>query len=456
MAGKPNFSESDRTDKKMLFRAVIASTVGTTIEWYDFFLYGIVTGLVFAKAFFPNSDPLVGTLQAFTIYAVGFAARPVGAAIFGHYGDRIGRKAALVATLLLMGIATVLVGFVPTYSQIGIWGAVILTVLRFVQGIGVGGEWGGSVLLAMEWSKNHGNRGFIASWPQFGVPAGLFLANLAVIVFNNISGDKFLEWGWRVPFILSAILIIIGLWIRLGILETPVFAKLIAENKIEKAPVLEVIKRQPKSILLSALIRLAEQTPFYIFTAFVFSYGTTAPQSGQRSPAQRGSPVCGIPAFCYPLFRVHLGSHWTEKNLLAGGRADGRQRLYFLRVTRHPQPGLDHPRYRVRSHSALHRLRNPGFFDCRTVHASDAIQWILDGLPTRFADRRRPRPDCRRLPFFCLQNRLVDRHLYRHLRTDWICGDSVHDGVLAPGHLRRIRACPPEQVSASVSQVGSF
>jgi metabolite-proton symporter len=275
MAGKPNFSESDRTDRKMLFRAVIASTVGTTIEWYDFFLYGIVTGLVFAKAFFPNSDPLVGTLQAFTIYAVGFAARPVGAAIFGHYGDRIGRKAALVATLLLMGIATVLVGFVPTYSQIGIWGAVILTVLRFVQGIGVGGEWGGSVLLAMEWSKNHGNRGFIASWPQFGVPAGLFLANLAVIVFNNISGDKFLEWGWRVPFILSAILIIIGLWIRLGILETPVFAKLIAEKKIEKAPVLEVIKRQPKSILLSALIRLAEQTPFYIFTAFVFSYGTT-------------------------------------------------------------------------------------------------------------------------------------------------------------------------------------
>src|SRR6201997_3054587 len=176
--------ESDDKGRKMLWRAVVASTVGTSIEWYDFFLYSIVTGLVFAKEFFPNSDPLVGTLQAFLIYAVGFIARPVGAAIFGHYGDRMGRKAALVATLLLMGIATVLVGFVPNYAQIGIWGAVILTVLRFVQGIGVGGEWGGSVLLAMEWAKTNTHRGFIASWPQFGVPAGLFLANLAVLAFS--------------------------------------------------------------------------------------------------------------------------------------------------------------------------------------------------------------------------------------------------------------------------------
>jgi len=172
MAVTSKLPDSDRTNKGMLLRAVVASTVGTSIEWYDFFLYSTVTGLVFAKAFFPNSDPLVGTLQAFLIYAVGFVARPVGAAIFGHYGDRIGRKAALVATLLLMGVATVLVGFVPGYSQIGIWGAVILTVLRFIQGVGVGGEWGGSVLLAMEWSKSHGNRGFIASWPQFGVPSG--------------------------------------------------------------------------------------------------------------------------------------------------------------------------------------------------------------------------------------------------------------------------------------------
>jgi MFS family permease len=266
-------SVPDQAHRSNLVRAVIASTVGTAIEWYDFFLYSTVTGLVFAKEFFPKSEPLVGTLEAFLIYAVGFAARPVGALIFGHYGDRMGRKAALVATLLLMGIATVLVGFVPNYAQIGIWGAILLTILRFIQGVGVGGEWGGSVLLAMEWSKSQGNRGFIASWPQFGVPCGLFLSNLAVLIFSQVSGDQFHVWGWRVPFFLSAILIAVGLWIRLGILETPIFAKLLAENKIEKAPVLEVIKRQPRSIILSALARLTEQTPFYIFTAFVFAYG---------------------------------------------------------------------------------------------------------------------------------------------------------------------------------------
>src|SRR5438094_8738881 len=189
--------------RAQLRRAVIASTVGTTIEWYDFFIYSTVTGLVFPKLYFPGSDPLVGTLQAFGIYAVGFVARPVGAAIFGHYGDRIGRKAALIATLLLMGIATFLVAFVPTYEQIGIWGAVILTVLRFIQGVGVGGEWGGSVLMSMEWARTDRSRGLIASWPQFGVPCGLFLANIAVLAFCQMSGEQFLSWGGRIPFALS-------------------------------------------------------------------------------------------------------------------------------------------------------------------------------------------------------------------------------------------------------------
>ena len=264
---------SDAEHTRQLRRAVIASTVGTAIEWYDFFLYSIVTGLVFAKLFFPENDPLTGTLNAFGIYAVGFVARPIGAAIFGHYGDRIGRKSTLIMTLMLMGIATFLVALVPTYEQIGVWGAVLLTLLRFIQGIGVGGEWGGSVLMSMEWCKTHGSRGFIASWPQFGVPCGLFLANLAVLAFSYYTGDQFLTWGWRVPFFLSLILVVVGLWIRLGIMETPVFAKLVAEKKIEKTPMLEVIKRQPKEILLSAFARLAEQAPFYIFTAFVFAYG---------------------------------------------------------------------------------------------------------------------------------------------------------------------------------------
>jgi MFS family permease len=261
-------------DRKQLRRAIIASTVGTTIEWYDFFLYSTVTGLVFGQLYFPKSDPAVGTLQAFGIYAVGFVARPVGAAIFGHYGDRIGRKSALISTLLLMGISTFLVAFVPPYAQIGIWGAVLLVVLRFIQGVGVGGEWGGSVLMSMEWTKTNAHRGFVASWPQFGVPAGLFLANLAVLAFSRASGVRFLAWGWRIPFLLSILLVGIGLYIRLNLLETPVFSRLIAQNRIEKTPILEVIKRQPRPILLSAIARMGEQAPFYIFTAFVFTYGT--------------------------------------------------------------------------------------------------------------------------------------------------------------------------------------
>ncbi|MCK1712970.1 MULTISPECIES: MFS transporter [unclassified Bradyrhizobium] len=263
----------DSEHQLQLRRAVIASTIGTAIEWYDFFLYSTVTGLVFAKLFFPHSDPRVGTLEAFAIYAVGFVARPVGAAIFGHYGDRIGRKSTLIATLLLMGFATFAVALVPTYESIGIWGAVILTVLRFTQGVGVGGEWGGSVLMSMEWARNDHSRGLIASWPQFGVPCGLFLANLAVLAFSQMSGEQFLSWGWRIPFALSLILVGVGLYIRLGILETPVFARLIAERKVERTPMLQVMKEHPKEILLSAFARMAEQAPFYIFTAFIFSYG---------------------------------------------------------------------------------------------------------------------------------------------------------------------------------------
>jgi metabolite-proton symporter len=300
-----------------LRRAVIASTIGTAIEWYDFFLYSTVTGLVFAKLYFPQSDPWVGTLEAFAIYAVGFVARPIGAAIFGHYGDRIGRKSTLIATLLLMGIATFLVALVPTYASIGIWGAVILTVLRFIQGVGVGGEWGGSVLLSMEWARSDHSRGFIASWPQFGVPCGLFLANLAALAFSQMSGDQFLTWGWRVPFLLSLILVGVGLWIRLGILETPVFAKLAAENRIEKAPMLEVIKRHPKEIILSAFARMAEQAPFYIFTAFVFAYGT-----GQLKQSRDFLLTAVLVASVLSFVSIPLFGHLSDKI--------GRRNMYII------------------------------------------------------------------------------------------------------------------------------
>ena len=272
---------SETEHSAQLRRAVVASTVGTVIEAYDFLLYVLVAPLVFAKLYFPSSDPLVGTLQAFGIYAVGFVARPVGAAFFGHYGDRIGRKVTLIATLLLTGLSTFAVGFVPSYASIGVWGAVILTVVRFIQGIGIGGEWGGATLIAMEWAKTNAHRGFITSWPQWGAPAGLFIANIMVLLFSAISGDQFLAWGWRVPFWLSIGMVGIGLWIRLGILETPVFQRILAQEQVSRAPVLEVLRRQPREIVLTALCRMAEQGPFYIFVAFIFTYGTTVLHSSR-------------------------------------------------------------------------------------------------------------------------------------------------------------------------------
>ena len=265
-------SEADHS--RQLRRAVVASTVGTIIEAYDFLLYVIVAPLVFAKLYFPSSEPLAGILQAFGIYAVGFVARPVGAALFGHYGDRIGRKVTLISTLLLTGLSTFAVGFIPGYASIGIWGAVILTAVRFIQGLGIGGEWGGATLMAMEWARTNAHRGFITSLPQWGGPAGLFFANLAVLACSAISGDQFLTWGWRVPFWLSIVMVGVGLYIRLGILETPVFRRILEERRVERTPVIEVIKRQPKQIVLSALCRMAEQGPFYVYAAFVFVYGT--------------------------------------------------------------------------------------------------------------------------------------------------------------------------------------
>ena len=308
---------SEQEHRAQLRRAVIASTVGTTIEWYDFFLYSTVTGLVFARLYFPRSDPLVGTLEAFAIYAVGFAARPIGAAIFGHWGDRLGRKSALIATLMLMGIATFLVGLVPTYASIGIWGAILLTLLRFVQGVGVGGEWGGSVLLSMEWARTSHHRGFVASWPQFGVPSGLFLANLAVLVFSSLSGDAFLTWGWRVPFLISIVLVAIGLWIRLGILETPTFRRLVEENRIERAPVAEVFRLQAKEIFLSAFVRMAEQAPFYIFTAFVFAYGVGTLKVS-RDLLLASVLVASVVSF----FSIPIAGHLSDRF--------GRRRVYII------------------------------------------------------------------------------------------------------------------------------
>src|SRR5690242_16785487 len=217
-------------------RAVVASTVGTAIEWYDYFLFGSMAALVFPHLFFPKSDAAAGTLNSYAVFFVGFLARPVGAWAFGTYGDRIGRKATLIATLLFMGIATFLIGVMPTYAQLGLGAAVILVILRACQGIGVGGEWGGSVLMSMEWGSQK-RKGFIGSWPQFGVPIGLVLSNGVTALTQLFAGPAvFADWAWRVPFLLSIVLVGVGLYIRLGIMETPVFQALLNEKRIAQAP----------------------------------------------------------------------------------------------------------------------------------------------------------------------------------------------------------------------------
>jgi metabolite-proton symporter len=255
-------------------KAAVASTVGTTIEWYDFFLYGTAAALVFPKVFFPNESPLSGTLLSFSTLFVGFAARPIGAAIFGHVGDRIGRKAALIATLSLMGVATALMGVLPGYATIGPFAPILLVLLRIVQGIGVGGEWGGSVLMSMEWGRAS-RRGFMASLPQLGVPIGLLLSTLAVRIVSGITGpDAFDAWGWRIPFLISVVLVAVGFYVRISVLETPQFARLRKEQTVVKKPVWEVFRTQPRAIATSAFVRLAEQAPFYLFITFVLAYGT--------------------------------------------------------------------------------------------------------------------------------------------------------------------------------------
>lgn len=251
-------------------RAVVASTVGTVIEWYDFGLYGIAGGLVFPTVFFPKSDPVVGILSSFIVFAVGYIARPLGGLFFGHYGDRLGRKGALVATVLLMGIGTFLVALVPTYDQVGIWGAVALCVLRFMQGIGVGGEWGGSVLVAMEWAKDD-RRGLFASWPQIGVPMGTVLANVAIFSASALTGDAFMTWGWRIPFAISILLVGVGLWIRLGVDETPTFKEVVRTGRVERRPIAEAIRTSWRPILSVMFLRSSELASFVIYAVFVFT-----------------------------------------------------------------------------------------------------------------------------------------------------------------------------------------
>jgi metabolite-proton symporter len=253
-------------------RAALASAIGTTIEWYDFFLYNTAAALVFPHLFFPASSAYAGAMQSFATYFVGFAARPIGAAIFGHWGDRIGRKTTLIITLLVMGLASAVIGLLPGTESIGVAAPLLLVTLRVLQGIAVGGEWSGSVLLTMEWGDQK-RRGLLGSFAQVGVPVGLVLGTGGMTLLSATMSDKaFDAWGWRIPFLASLVLVAVGLAIRLKILETPMFKRVLDEGKAASAPVAEVVRKHWREVLLSAGLRFAEQMPFYLFTTFVLTY----------------------------------------------------------------------------------------------------------------------------------------------------------------------------------------
>ncbi len=261
-------------DIRTVRKAVFASTVGSAIEWFDFMLYGAAAALVFPTLFFPNSSPVTGVLLAFSTYFVGFLARPLGAAIFGHLGDRVGRKKALMWTIVLMGVGTVGIGLVPTHATIGALGPILLVALRTIQGIGVGGEWGGAVLLAME-SGRKGGEGFRGSFPQAAGTIGIGAANLAFMAMSmSLNQEAFMAWGWRIPFLFSFVLILLALWIRSSLPETTAFAKVKEAGDVSKAPVVEVLRNNPLQVALAALLKSAEMIPVYIFITFILSYGT--------------------------------------------------------------------------------------------------------------------------------------------------------------------------------------
>lgn len=312
-------SNNANDTRKHARRAVIASTVGSMIEWYDFYLYGLVAATVLGKLFFPQADPYSATLLSLSTFFLGFIIRPVGAAVFGHFGDRIGRKATLVSTLLLMGISTVLIGLVPTYEHIGIWGAVAITVLRLLQGFGVGGEWGGAVAVATEWNALDKRRGLAGSWPQFGSPLGLLLALIVLSIVSHSGTNEWFETvGWRIPFVVSIVLIGIGFWIRIGIHETPAFTNMEKKGAIEKTPVSVAIKKYWREILLVCGIRSGQHAAFYLFSTFVLSYGVGTLHISKDFLFNALLLACCVSLFSIPFFGYLSDRIGRRKVYIAG------------------------------------------------------------------------------------------------------------------------------------------
>jgi metabolite-proton symporter len=257
-----------------IVKVAFASLIGTSIEWYDYFLYGTAAALVFNKLFFPSYDPLVGTLLAFATFSLGFIARPVGGIVFGHFGDKIGRKKMLYLTLMIMGLSTACIGLLPTYAVVGIWAPILLVGMRLLQGFGLGGEWGGAVLMAVEHAPAN-RRGFYGSWPQLGAFVGLLLSTIVFRAVSKMPDSAFLSWGWRVPFLLSFILVAVGIWIRMTIAESPVFLKMKDQKKEAKMPIIEALTKHPKNIFIAMGARFAENGLFYVFTVFSLTYIST-------------------------------------------------------------------------------------------------------------------------------------------------------------------------------------
>jgi len=309
---------SDRALRKHQIRAVVSASVGTTIEWYDFFLYGVAAATVFPQKFFPGSDPFIATMLSFTTFFVGFVARPIGAAIFGHFGDRVGRKKLLVLTMIVMGASTMAVGLTPSYEVIGIWGAVFLTIGRILQGLAIGGQWSGSVLMAAEWTDPK-RRGFTTSFAQVGAPAGMVLANGALALMTVFTTDQgFLEWGWRIPFLASVALVITGFYIRSGVRETPVFEELKRVGGIVKAPLVEVLRHNGREVALTALMRTSQQVCFYIYTTYVITYATTVLGFGRGLVLNMVMTMALVSCFANPLFG-HLSDVYGRRTITALG-----------------------------------------------------------------------------------------------------------------------------------------
>jgi len=310
----------DRALRRHQIRAVVSASVGTTIEWYDFFLYGVAAATVFPTKFFPGSDPFIGTMLSFTTFFVGFVARPIGAAIFGHFGDRVGRKKLLVFTMILMGASTMAVGLTPSYEVIGIWGAVFLTIGRILQGLAIGGQWSGSVLMAAEWTDPK-RRGFTTSFAQLGAPAGMVLANGILALMVGLTSDQaFLDWGWRIPFLASVALVIAGFYIRIGVHETPVFEELKKAGAIVKAPLVEVLRHNGREVALTALMRTSQQVCFYIYTTYVITYATTVLGFSRGLALNMVMTMALVSCFANPLFG-HLSDLYGRRTITAIGCA---------------------------------------------------------------------------------------------------------------------------------------